>query len=98
MKRLQYATTLMSFSNLEYFWVMSSEDYISATCTFPISKLLLGMLNSVVGQLADSCDSHCGPFHHSVDVDKTEGSHPLDMRSAGLDLVGTCLHVADVSP
>ena len=37
--------------------------------TFLISKLSVGELISVVGQLDGSCESHCGPFHHSVDVD-----------------------------
>ena len=61
--------------------------------TFLISKLSVGELISVIGQLDDFCESHCGPFHHSVDVDNV-GSIPLDMRSAGLDCDGTCLHVA----
>ena len=38
--------------------------------------------------------SHGGPFHHSVDVESDVGSVPLDIRSAGLDEDGTCLHVA----
>jgi hypothetical protein len=35
--------------------------------------------------LDGSCDSHCGPFHHNVDVASVVGSIPLEMRSAGLD-------------
>ena len=54
-------------------------------CTFLISKLSVGELISVVGQLDGSCESHYGPFHHIVDVDSVMGSIPLDMRSAGLD-------------
>ena len=54
-------------------------------CTFLISKYSIGELVSVVGQLDVSCESHCGPFHHSVDVDSVVGSIPLDMRSAELD-------------
>jgi len=56
-----------------------------AVCTFPISMLSVGVLISVVGQLDGSCESHCGPFHHSVDVDRVVGSNLLEMRSAGLD-------------
>jgi hypothetical protein len=62
--------------------------------TFLISNLSVGELISVVGQLDGSCESHCGPFHHSVDVDNVVGWIPLDMRSAGLDCDDTCLHVA----
>ena len=54
-------------------------------CTFLISRLSVGVLISVLGQLDGSCESHCGPFHHSVDVDRVVGSIPLEMRSAGLD-------------
>jgi hypothetical protein len=75
----------MSLFNLEYFCVMSSEGWIRAKCTFLISKLSVGTLVSVVGQLDGSCDSHCGTFHHNVDDDNAEGSSPLEMRSAGLD-------------
>jgi hypothetical protein len=45
----------------------------------------VGVLNSVADQLDGSCESHCGPFDHSVDVDSVVGSVPLDLRSAGLD-------------
>ena len=62
-------------------------------CTFLISKFSVGVSISVVGQVDGSCESHCGPFHHSVDADNA-GSIPLDMRSAGLDLDGICIHVA----
>ena len=65
--------------------MMSSGGCRTATCTFLISKLSVGVLTSVVGQLDGSCESHCGPFHHGVDVDNVEGSIPLEMRSAGLD-------------
>jgi len=64
---------------------MSSRGCRTATCTFLISKLSVGVLSSVVGQLDGSCESHCGPFYHSVDVDNVECSVPLEMRSAGLD-------------
>jgi len=65
--------------------VMSSGVCRSATCTFLTSKFSVGVLTTVVGQLDGSCERHCGPFHHSVDVDSVVGSVPLDMRSAGLD-------------
>ena len=52
------------------------------------------MLTTVLGQSDGCCVSHCGPFHPSVDVDCAVASMPREMRSAGLELVGTCLHVA----
>jgi len=94
MNLLQYAITLTSLFSLENRYVMSSGGW-NATCTFLISRFSVGMLNSVAGQLDGSCVSHCGPFHHSVDVDNVVGSTPLEIRSAGLDWVGTCLHVAE---
>jgi len=95
MNLLQYAVTLMSLLSLENLCVMSSGGCSRATCTFLISKFSVGVLNSVVGQLDGSCESHCGPFYHSVDVASVDGSIPLEMRSAGLDWDGTCLHVAE---
>jgi len=70
---------------LENLRVMSSGGCIQAICQFLISRLSVGVLISVVGQLDGSCESHCGPFHHSVDVDSIVGSIPLEMRSGGLD-------------
>jgi hypothetical protein len=93
MNLLQYAITLMSLFSLEYLCVISSGE-ITATCTFQISRISV-VLYSVAGHLDGSCVSHCGPFHHSVDVDNVVGSLPLDIRTAGLDLVGTCLQVAE---
>ena len=74
---------------------VSSGDCGSATCAFLISRFSVAVLTSVADQLNGPFLSHCGPFHHSVDVDKVAGSTPSDMRSAGLDLDGTCLHVAE---
>ena len=85
MNLLQYAITLMSLFNLENLCVMTSVVCRHAMCTFLISRLSVGVLISVVGQLDGCCESHCAPFHHSVDVDSVVGSIPLDMRSAGLD-------------
>jgi len=85
MNLLQYPITLMSLLNLENLCVMSSGGCRHAMCTFLISSLFVGVLNSVVGQLDCSCESYCGPFHQSVDVDRVAGSIPLEMRSAGLD-------------
>ena len=65
--------------------VMSSRDCRSATCAFLIFRFSVGVLTSVAGQLDGSFVSHCGPFHHSVDVDKVAGSTPFEMRSAGMD-------------
>ena len=48
-------------------------------------KLTVDQFISVVGKVDGSCESHCGPFHHIVDVDSEVGSIPLDMRSAELD-------------
>ena len=94
MNLLQYAMTLMSLFSLENHCVMSSGRW-NATCTFLISKISVGVLNSVAGRLDGSCESHCGPLHHSVHIDSVISSTPLDMRSAGLDWVGTCIHVAE---
>jgi hypothetical protein len=94
MNRLQYAMTLMSLFNLENRCVMSSGIGRHARCAFLISRQSVGMVISVTGQLVGSCESHCGPFHQSVDVDRVVGSIPLDRRSVGLDWDGTCLDVA----
>ena len=75
----------MSLFNLENLCVMSSGGCRYAMCTFLISRLSVGVLIYVVGQRDGSCESHCGPFHHSVDVDRVVGSIPLEIRSAGLD-------------
>ena len=96
MNLLQYAITLTSFLfNLENLCVMSSGSCRSAICTFLISRFSVGVLTSVAGQLDGSCVRHCGPFHHSVDVDRVAGSTPLEIRSARLDWDGTCLYVAE---
>jgi len=84
-QKLAHPNTLMSLFNLENLCVMSSGVCRHAMCTFLISRLSVSVLISVVGQLDGSCESHCGPFHHSVDVDRILGSIPLEMRSAGLD-------------
>ena len=75
----------MSLFNLEDLCVMSSGGCRHAMCTFLISRLSVGVLISVVGQLDGSCESHYGPFHHSVDVYRVVGSIPLEMILAGLD-------------
>jgi hypothetical protein len=54
-------------------------------CTVLISSFSEGGLKSAAGQLDGSCVSHCGPFHHNVDLDNVEGSTPLETRSAGLE-------------
>jgi hypothetical protein len=45
----------------------------------------MGAITYVVGQLDCSCDSHSGPFYHSVDDANAEGPSPLEKRSAGID-------------
>jgi len=85
MNLLQYPITLMILFNLENFCVMCSGGCRQAMCTFLISRLSVGVLLSVVGQPDGSCESHCGPFHHSVDVHRVVCSILLEMRSAGLD-------------
>ena len=77
--------TLMSLLNLENFCVTSSGVCRHAICTFLTSKFPVGVLISIILQLDGSCESHCGPFHHSVDVESVVGSVPLDIRSAALD-------------
>ena len=94
MNRLQYAMTLSSLFNSENRCVMSSGAGRHARCTFLISRLSVGIVISVTGQLDGSCESHCGPFHQSVDVDRVNGSITLEMRPAGMNWDGTCLHVA----
>ena len=84
MNLLQYAITLSLF-NLENLCVMPPGGCRHAMCTFLISRLFVGVMNSAVGQLDSSCESHCCPFHHSVDVDRVVKSIPLEMSSAGLD-------------
>ena len=56
----------------------------SATCTFLISRCSVGVLSAVADQLDGSCISHCGPFHHSVDVERVVGSTPLEISRIGL--------------
>jgi len=85
MNLLQYPVTLMSLFNLENLCVMSSGGCRHAMYTFLISSLSVGVLISDVGQLDGSCESHCGPFYLSVNVDSVVGSLPLEMRSAGLN-------------
>lgn len=46
--------------------VMPSWPHTSATCTLVISGLSVGVLTSLVDQIDDSCDNHCGPVHHNV--------------------------------
>ena len=85
MNLLQYLITLMILFNLENVCVMSYGGCRHAMCTFLISSLSVGVLICVVVQLDGSCESHCGPFDHSVDVGRVVGSIPLEMKSAGLD-------------
>ena len=85
MNLLQDPVTLMSLFNLVNLCLMSSGGYRHAMCTFLISRFSVVVFISVVGQLDGSCESHSGPFHHSVDVDRVVVSNPLEMRSAGLD-------------
>jgi len=92
---LQYTVTRMSLLSWENLCVISFWARASATCTFLISKLSVGVLTSVVGQLDGSCDSHCGPFHHNVDDENDVCSLLLDTGSEQLNREGTCLHVAD---
>ena len=61
--------------------MMFSGNFRHAICKFLISRLSVGVLISVVGQLDGSCESHCGPFDYSVDLDSVVVSIPLDMRS-----------------
>ena len=84
MKLLQYAIIQMSLFKLEKFCV-SSAVCRHAMYTFLISSLSVGVLISDVGQLDGSCESHCGPFYLSVNVDSVVGSLPLEMKSARLD-------------
>jgi hypothetical protein len=86
--------TLMSLFNLENLSVRSSGGCSSASCAFLISRFSVGALTSVAGQLDGSCESYCGPFHHNVQIESVVGSVPLEIKSAGLDCVGTCFHVA----
>ena len=85
MDLLQYAISLKGLFILENICVTSSGVCTHATCTFLISRLSVDVLNSIVGQLDGSCKSHCGPFHHSMDVDSVVDPIPLEMRSACLD-------------
>ena len=85
MNLLQYPITLMRLFNLKNLCVISSGGCSHAMCTFLISRLSVGEFICVVGQLEGSCESHCGPFHHRVDVDRVVGSIPHEMRSAGLN-------------
>ena len=68
MNLLKYSITLMNLFNFKNFCVMSTGVSIHAMCTFLISSLCVEVLILVVGQLDDSCESHCGLFHHSLDV------------------------------
>jgi len=75
--------------------VMKSGVFRPAICIFLTSSLSVCVLNSVVGQLDASCESHCGPFHHSMDVERVQCSIPLEMGSDDLDSDGPCQHEAD---
>ena len=61
MNRLKYAITRISLFNLENPCVMSSWLYTSATRTFLNSRLSVGVLTSVRGQLVGSGQNHCSP-------------------------------------
>ena len=84
MNIFHYPITLMSLFNLENICVMSSGGCRHEMCIFLISRLSVSVFISVVGQVDDSCESHCDPFHQSVDVDIVVGSIPLEMRSPAL--------------
>ena len=86
--------TRRNLFNMGKLWVMSSGGCRHARCTFLISKLPLGVLTPVLGQLDSCCVSHCVPSHDGVDVESFVSSIPLEMRSAELDWFGTCLHIA----
>ena len=85
MNLLFHPITLMCLFNLENICEMTSEGCKHAMCTFLISRLSVGVFISVLGQLDGSCESHCGPFQHGMDVDRIVGSIPLEMRSVEVD-------------
>jgi hypothetical protein len=71
--------------SLENLGAVSSTARTSATCTFLIFIISVWALKTAVGQLDGSYDSHCGPFHHTVDDESVVAPVPLDIRSAGLN-------------
>jgi hypothetical protein len=84
----------MSLVRLENLSVMSSLEAVTDTKVFLISKSSVAGLKSVEGQLDEVCNSQSGPCHHKVSVDSVVGSVPREIKSAGFDADGTCLHVA----
>ena len=80
--------------NLENLSVISSLSVVTDTNVFLISKSSVAGLKSIEGQLHKFCESQSGPCHHNVAVDSVVGSVPREIRSAGFDEDGTCLHVA----
>jgi hypothetical protein len=52
-------------------------------------------VNSVEGHWDGCCEIRGGPCHHNDDDDSIVGCMPLEIRSAGLDKVGTCLQIAE---
>ena len=91
---MQYAMTLVSPRNLENILVKSSTGVMTVTSDFFISSPCVVGLKSLEGQVDESWSSQSGPCCHNAAVANVVGSVPLEMRSAGLDEDGTCLHVA----
>jgi len=81
---LQCAFTLMCLFNLENPYVIYYGVCRHTMCTFLISSLFMCVLMSFVDQLDGSCESVCGPIHHSVDIGSVEGSIHLVTISAVL--------------
>ncbi len=52
-----------------------------------------GLDSLVTGHWLGCKESHGGPDHQSADMARSGARTPLLARSAGLDEVGTCLHV-----
>ena len=92
---VEYESSAVCNDWLKSLCVVTSRGCRNTICTFLISRLSVVVVASVVGQLDGSCDDLCGPFLHGVDVGSVEGSIPFEMRSAGLDWNGTCLHIAE---
>ena len=54
-------------------------------CAFLNSRLSVCVFYSLVGELDCSCESHCDPLLHSVDVDSVVGLIAHEMNSEVLD-------------
>ena len=79
--------------NLENLSVISSLGVVTDTNVFYFSKSSVAGLKSVEGQLYKFCESQSCPCHHNLAVDSVVGSVTREIRSAGFDDYGTCLHV-----